>query len=69
MTTPTITMRPTAIPAMSRPDVPPLESAAGLVDGDGTAEVGGVVGAAVVGEGEADDAAVLVGEGLGLAAV
>ena len=52
---------------MSSPDVPLLVSAAGLVEGDGTAEVGGAdVGAALVGD--ADVGAALVGDGVGLAA-
>lgn len=60
-------MAPTASPAISNPDEPPLVSAAGLVDGDGTAEVGDVdVGAALVGA--ADVGAALVGDAVGLAA-
>ena len=67
MTTPTMTMAPTASPAMSSPDVPPLVSAAGLVDGDGAADVGAAdVGGALVGD--ADVGAALVGDGMGLAA-
>ena len=52
---------------MSSPDVPPLVSAAGLVDGEGMAEVGAAdVGAALVGA--ADVGAALVGDAVGLAA-
>ena len=64
---PTMTIAPTASPAMSSPGVPPLVSAAGLVEGDGAAEVGCAdVCAALVGE--ADVGAALVGDGVGLAA-
>ena len=64
---PMMTIAPTASPAMSSPDVPPLVSAVGLVEGDGTAEVGGadVAGALV---GDADVGAALVGDGVGFAA-
>ena len=63
---PAMTMMPTANPAMSRPDVPPLVSAAGVVDGEGAAVVGAaVVGAALVGAAEVG--AALVGAAVGLA--
>jgi hypothetical protein len=63
---PAMTMMPTASPAMSRPDVPPLVSAAGVVDGEGAAVVGAaVVGAALVGAAEVG--AALVGAVVGLA--
>lgn len=53
---------------MSSPDVPLLVSAAGLVDGEGRAEVGeGDVGAALVGDALVGDA--LVGDADGLAPV
>ena len=59
-------MAPTASPAMSRPDVPLVESAAGLVDGEGAAVVGAAdVGAALVGSAEVGAAD--VGAGVGLA--
>ena len=52
---------------MRSPDVPPLVSAAGLVEGDGTADVGAAdVGDALVGD--ADVGAALVGDAVELAA-
>ena len=63
---PATTITPTASPAMSRPDVPPLVSAAGVVDGEGAAVVGAAdVGAALVGSAEVGAAD--VGAGVGLA--
>ena len=59
-----MTMAPTARPAMSSPDEPPLESAAGLVDGDGAAEVGAAdVGAVLVGAADVGRAPVGDGDG------
>ncbi len=59
-----MTMAPTASAAISTPDVPPLVSAAGLVDGEGAALVGvALVGAEDVGEGLGLD-----GDAVGLAA-
>ena len=49
---------------MSSPDLPPLVSAAGLVDGEGMAEVGAAdVGAALVGAADVGSAPVGDGEG------
>ncbi len=61
-----MTITPMANPAMTRPDVLPLVSAAGVVDGEGAVVVGAaVVGAALVGA--AVVGAALVGVVVGLA--
>ena len=59
-------MAPTASPAMSRPDVPLVESAAGLALGDGAALVGAgdaLDGAAVVGAADVGAGVEVVGAG------
>lgn len=62
---PTMTITTIASPAMRSPDVPPLVSAAGLVDGEGTVLVGAaLVGAALVGDADVGDADVGAGVGL-----
>lgn len=61
MTTPAMTTTPTASPAMSSPEEPPPESAAGLTLGEGAAVVGWGSGEALVGAAEVGDADVGAG--------
>ena len=67
--TPTSAMAASAMPAMIQPEEVPVVSDAGLVDGDGSADVGAALvdgaGASEVGAADVGDA--LVGDGEGLA--